>query len=728
MASGPRIVFPRARAQLLILGAAFTAILLATTVLAVVTSYLSAVTDSSLRSAVRSAPPQDIGTEVRGEVSAENYRAADDALEQALLESYAGLNTPIWSSLVSRSYALPAGVGTAGSLTVLSAYEDLPAHATLTAGGWPAAGGAAGDSSSPIEVALLDGAASALGVQPGSVLQLSPRRTGPTRDVVVVGLFTVDDAADPFWFDQQLETQGSRRLTFTTYGPMVTSMESFLASVNGADTVGRWRVAIDADRLDASSLDDLRTSVATLEQDVQAREAVDELVVTTNLPTFLATVERSLLVARSTILVPVVQVVVLGVTALLLTARLLSEHRRTESALLRARGVSTRQLVTTAIREGLVLALPAALLAPVLADLVLRAIDGSPAFREIGLIVDEGPSWPQILVAIVAALGCSAALVVPSLRRALTYVESHVQQGRQSRRVAVQRAGFDLSLVFVAMLALWQLREYESPIQQDTRGRLGIDPLLVAAPALALLAGAVLSLRLLPRLSRFGERVAAPTRGLGAALGAWEIHRRPLRYGWPTLLLVLAFAVGALSLAFTSTWQSSQRDQAAYRAGADLRVTTPLRGDAVPAGQLPAAYAELPGVATVVSVHRARITLSETAELFAIGQPSTGDAGDILAFRPDLADVPIRDLLDRAARADGHAGSARPARQRRPPRRHRVGVEQCGAPDRRSDRRGARRERRRDASPARRHSDGGDVDELLGHASHGTLATGFSSD
>jgi FtsX-like permease family len=647
VAVGPRIVLPRARSQLLILGAAFITVLLATTLLAAVTSYLTAVTDGSLSSTVRSAAPQDVATEVRSEVSAEDYETADSAVRRILLHAYAGVSTPVWNSLVSGSYALPAGVGAAESLTVVSAYDDLDKHATLVIGSWPEAS-AEPSASSPIEVALPDAAATALGLQPGSVLQLTPRSPGPAREVVVVGLYAVDDASDPFWFGQQLETQGSRQLTFTTYGPMVTSHESFLAYFSAANTFARWRVAIDAARFDDSAVAALRQGLRGLEDELQGSPAVDDdVVLSTELPAFLATVDRSLLVARSTVLVPVVQVVVLAVTALLLTARLLNEHRRTEVALLRARGASTRQLVATSVREGLLLALPAAVLGPVLASVGLRIVERSPVFRDIGLTVDAGLAWAPILVALLAALGCSAALVVPSLRRALTYVESQGQRGRQSRRTTLQRAGVDIALLVVAAIAVWQLRVYESPIQQDASGRLGIDPLLVVAPALALLAGAVLSLRLLPRLSRLGERAAAPARGLSAALGVWEVHRRPLRYAWPTLLLVLAFAVGALSLAFTSTWRLSQRDQAAYRAGSDLRVTAPLRADAVPASELAGEYGELPGVSAVVPVHRARITLGETAELLAIGEASAGDAADVLAFRPDLADTPLRDLLAR---------------------------------------------------------------------------------
>ena len=53
-----------------------------------------------------------------------------------------------------------------------------------------------------------------------------------------------------------------------------------------------------------------------------------------------------------------------------------------------------------------------------------------------------------------------------------------------------QRLGIDLALVVLAIVALWELRLYGAPLTRNARGVLGVDPLLVAAPAIGLLAGA----------------------------------------------------------------------------------------------------------------------------------------------------------------------------------------------------------------------------------------------
>lgn len=128
-------------------------------------------------------------------------------------------------------------------------------------------------------------------------------------------------------------------------------------------------------------------------------------------------------------------------------------------------------------------------------------------------------------------------------------------------------------------------------LSADTGGSLGVDPVLVAAPALCLLAGTVLILRLLPLAARLGERRAARGSGLALALAGWQLSRRPRRGAGAVLLLVLAVAMGMFAIGQGASWDRSQRDQADFAVGADLRVTgatTPPFGQAGCTSTLPA--------------------------------------------------------------------------------------------------------------------------------------------
>ncbi|MEV4259500.1 hypothetical protein AB0J52_40610, partial [Spirillospora sp. NPDC049652] len=118
--------------------------------------------------------------------------------------------------------------------------------------------------------------------------------------------------------------------------------------------------------------------------------------------------------------------------------------------------------------------------------------------------------------------------------------------------------------------------------------------------------------------------------------GSWSRStRRPLRYAGPALLLVLAMAVGVLSATTMSTWRLSQKDQADFRAAADVRVSEPS-GDVTlgPLGR-GARYASLPGVREAVPVARQGATYGN-ADGFLLAA-DTGLLPKALRVRPDLA-------------------------------------------------------------------------------------------
>jgi hypothetical protein len=116
-----------------------------------------------------------------------------------------------------------------------------------------------------------------------------------------------------------------------------------------------------------------------------------------------------------------------------------------------------------------------------------------------------------------------------------------------------------------------------------------------------------------------------------------------LRYTRTALLLMLSLSLGVFALSYSATWTSSQQDQAAYQAGADVRATAVHQ-----AGQssvLPAAYTSVPGVETAMPVERIEngIPLTDgNIDLLAL-EPDA--ASSIVHFRSDEASQPLPELM-----------------------------------------------------------------------------------
>ena len=204
-----------------------------------------------------------------------------------------------------------------------------------------------------IPVAVSEDVADQLGLGLGDRLDMESRvTTGFTAQAEIVAVFRIDDPADPFWWDEAFVRDGvvtSER--FTTRGPFFTSEPDLLARAGPATIEFGWHAFPDADRLTVSGLGDFRARVGELDARLDA--ALDGGAnVSTALPEILAAAERSLLVSRTGVLLLTVQLVALAAYAVLLSASLLVEHRRVETAMLRSRGAGRARIVGSGAHRG----------------------------------------------------------------------------------------------------------------------------------------------------------------------------------------------------------------------------------------------------------------------------------------------------------------------------------------------------------------------------------------
>ncbi|GAA1891760.1 hypothetical protein GCM10009837_12310 [Streptomyces durmitorensis] len=608
-------LFLRVRAHRLLLAAALLAVLLTTAVLATLTAFSGSIGDVALRHSLRTRSAAPASLVVRAQVPPGARESADRAVREAARRTFDGLPVGLRSLSRSGPYALP-GVR-AGAEPDLTHFASLDrSRIRLTKGSWPSPydtneTNETHETHEPsrgkgkeVEVALPEAAAARLKLRPGSApITLTDRLTGPKVTVRVTGVYRPADPTEPYWQLDDLGGRGVRESVFLTYGPLLAD-PSALGHVSADRT--QWLATADFSAMTTDRVDALRAAAksgpAAL---VKSRSLGGSPSASTALPDVLDRAERALLVSRSTLLIVALQLIMLAGYALLLVARLLSRERGGETGLLLARGGSRGRVVWLATVEALLLALPAALLAPLLAGPLTRLLAGQGALARTGVRLEGTAGVDVWLIGVVAALGCALAVVAP----ALSADTGSLRRTRAAALPAPLRAGADVGLLVIAAVAYWQLDGRTSgsgALSDDGTGTLGIDPLLVAAPALALLAGTVVTLRLLPPAARLAERQAARGRGLPGALAGWQLSRRPLQGAGPVLLLVLAVAMGMLAIGQSASWDRSQEDQADFRAGTQIRVV----GSRVPEQRQPEVYASLPGVREAAPVARSTMDLS----------------------------------------------------------------------------------------------------------------------
>ncbi|MFJ2769428.1 FtsX-like permease family protein [Streptomyces sp. NPDC087300] len=633
-------VFLRVRAHRLLLAAALLAVLLTTAVLATLTAFSGAIGDAALRQSLRTRSAAQAALVVRTQVPPGKDESAREEVREGALRTFDGLPVRLRSLARSGTYALPekdrAGRGGQPGLTRFAALDR--SRITLVKGSWP--GGAGRDegagkggskSERVVEVALPETAAAKLKLGPGAApFTLTDRLTGPDVTVRVTGVYRPADRADPYWQLDELGGRGVRKGVFMTYGPLLVAPSVLTGSHVSAEGT-QWLATADFSAVTTDRVDALRDAATEGPAALARNRALGgNPGADTALPQVLDRAERALLVSRSTLLIVALQLIMLAGYALLLVARLLSTERGGETELLLARGGSRGRITWLAAVEALLLALPAAVIAPLLAAPLTRLLAGQGALSRTGIQLEVSAGTGVWLAGVVTALGCAVAVVAPAL--------SAASGGRRSVRApalpAPLRAGADVGLLVIAGVAYWQLDSRTSgtgALSDDRGGQLGIDPLLVAAPALALLAGTVVTLRLLPPAAGLAERRAARGRGLPGALAGWQLSRRPLRGAGPVLLLVLAVAMGMLAIGQGASWDRSQEDQADFRAGAQIR----LLGSRVADGEQAAVFAGLPGVRAAAPAVRDAMPLSDSRQATVLALDVTKAAPGLLT-RDDL--------------------------------------------------------------------------------------------
>jgi hypothetical protein len=521
----------------------------------------------------------------------------------------------------------------------------------------------------PIPAALPATAADLLKLHTGDTIRLRDRSSNELVTFKISGLYAQRQLSGPaasYWQLNTVPASGSVTASgFTTYGPLVVAQSAFSLQLAAASAssgqlavaTGTWVAQPDMSRFSYADLSTVSADVSSLTSGNSNSSGLSSVTLATSLPTVLADTGSNLAVARSLLTISALQLIVLALAALIAIARLLSAQREGETALLTARGATQWQLTRLTAAEVVPLSVVTALVGGAagvgLARLLGATLNGGTAYN--GVSPQAGGTWLDAMAAaVVIAVLAIGAMLFPVLRRP-DATAARASRGRQAAIAGATRAGADLALIALAVLAGWQLRRYSAVTPSASGGAPSIDPVLALAPALALAGGTVLTLRLLPLGARAADRLAGRGRGLTGALAGWQFSRMPLRQGGAALLLVMAVATGTLALAQHASWSRSAADQAAFAAGGDVRVdlATPLP---VGAG---ATFSRVPGVTSAMAASATVQALP--SDVLAI---DSAKAGPVVRFRPDEAALPASALFAAIAPEPGTAGRLVPGRPR----------------------------------------------------------------
>ena len=475
----------------------------------------------------------------------------------------------------------------------------------------------------------------------------------PYASVVVSGIYVRTDPKDPIWrlYDRIFDSFASG--SFRSM-PFLLSEESFLNTLGGAfedmDSSYGWLLSVDSSRLNAGN------STYTLETIVGTRQGLSGTLLSyrqiTELDQALQDYDRRLLFSKLQMFVVLILIAVVVLYYVVTLSSLVAEQRKAEIGLLQGRGATERQILTVFVLEGATIAAIAMILAPFLAAAAVTLLGYTPAFSDLS----GGTRLPITMTRgafIMSALGgllSFAALMIPAFQMSrATVSQGRREAARPSRLSIFQRYYLDVMLLIVSIVLFRQLSEQGSLAARDLLGDVVVNQLLLAVPALILVAAAIVLLRLFPLVMTLASRALAPYLPPGIVLGLWQMSRNPTHYARLALLLILMAGLGIFTASFGGTLQRSFEERVRYESGADIRLTRLTLNSRGPTMPLAEPYEAIEGVAAAAPVLRQPGTDLSTqfgeSSFEALSVDSSRFA-NVAWFRDDFAGRPLPELMD----------------------------------------------------------------------------------
>ena len=648
----PGLVRKRAIAQRMLLLAALAVLLPALVLVTLIRMHGTTAERDGVRKALTSLPDTErtvtalynIGQRFPADPT--SRVAFQAAIDQHLHAAFTGVDTDVVHETATAPYGITGTSAAAGappatqatySVYFLGTDEDAK-HARLVAGDLACPGPRRGaprhrsGSGTEFEVAIPQAAATANHWKVGDEVDTEARMDGARQRFKIVGVYAPTDVASDFWQAEAYKGTGKGQEDLPTFGPAFvdpsvtasTLLEIRQVTVVAAPdfaTIATGAAATLQNRL--AALDAwLPTASTGVDPDIHA-SVVDQLAPQTQ------GIDSDLSISSRLNLLPVVELGLLALTALVLTTRLLSEHRRETDGLLRARGASVAGLVRVGVTEGLLLTAPAAAVAPYIARLLEHGLTAS----RWSTAQDTAPPISTELWAVVAIGALVSVLLLASVpvTSSASFVGVKRERSRSQVRTAVQRTGADVVVVLLGAAALWELIRFSDDPTHN--GPLSLPQ--VVAPSVLLLAGSLVLLRILPLIVGPLEYVAARRRAAVVALAGWRVGRMARTYAAPMALLIMAVAVGTQATVFLASVDRSAGDQGTHSVGTDVRAARITGGHLGISGS----FAAVPGTGAGFAATRQSLFFGSGNQQLPVNVLGIDPArsADVVELRSDLA-------------------------------------------------------------------------------------------
>jgi len=448
----------------------------------------------------------------------------------------------------------------------LASFEGLKEHIEMAGGKWYA------DNLDPdgtIQAIMMEEAMFRNDLHVGDVLLYS--LAGETLRVQIVGSFKPSDVESPYWY------QGLEGLMNYLYVADPVLLDELSAKRNIPIQIASWYSAFDLSEIKTSQLSPLSSKLNRI--DIEVYKKLKDTRLELSFASMLSDFRKESIQLQTmlfTLAAPMIAMVFYFIT---MNTQQALEKQRSDIAVLRSRGASTRQIFMLFLLEGALLGIVALMIGPLFGWFMAKSIGSANGFLHFvdRKAIPVGFSIDGVLAGVAAVIVAIAATVIPALVFTRTSIVDYKRQmARGDRKPFWQKWFIDVLLLGVAGYGWYLFNERQMVTFKTgmTTDQLNVQPFLFFVPALSIFAAGLVFLRLFPLLLKLFNLLWKKILPVPFYLTLTQLSRSAKSYYPLMILLILTLGLGVYNSSAARTIGLNSEERIMYKYGTDVVVQT----------------------------------------------------------------------------------------------------------------------------------------------------------
>lgn len=260
---------------------------------------------------------------------------------------------------------------------------------------------------------------------------------------------------------------------------------------------------------------------------------------------------------------------------IVMNARQSLDRQRTDIAVIRSRGGSTRQIIWIYILEGLILGVVALIIGPLIGWFLAKSIGSSSGFLTFvdRKSIPVGFSEAAFIYSFIAVFIAIAAQVIPAVIYAKSSIVNYKQQlARADRRPLWQRWYFDILLILLSGYGWYMFQQNQFITQQSglSSDELQVQWVLFFVPALSIFALGLFFLRIFPWILKLLGWLGKSLLPVSIYLTLTQLSRSAKSYYPLMILLIMTLGLGVYNASAARTIDLNSTERMLYQYGTDV--------------------------------------------------------------------------------------------------------------------------------------------------------------